>query len=969
MRKHTLWLLLLFPLSTFAQAEFNQFYSIENLLSKELIKSVAKDKEGYLWIATDEGVLRYDGYQTNLFYRELPSPFTKGFIKRKNDQFYVVSDFGVIEIEEVSDSVHFKPLSIGGKVYNEPLNYPKSAFEDSQGNLWIGEMSSLGKYSDNGIKKFDLGEEFRSINYHRTFSFAEDAFGNLWIAPFKGPLLFYDRQKDELERINLDVAITEVCGITNVRGDYLLIGGREGLIKVKVDSDHRILSTELISNVKNISTVKCIYNRHIYVGTWTDGLYYQDYSISSSLEKISSVGFSDIVDLYFDSLTEELWVSGSENIGLFKSSIVSTIHAVGQNRIESIAFDESNGIYYSVGEQMFYLNNAQATEAHHILSSQNTYFERLLVEKNRVWVGDAFGAIFYHDIHTGKQHYLMKGTVNFSIQYLMQDRLGNKWFAGHSKGLIRVDSKDSLKIYENLAQSVLTRESKDLGLFCVSNGKKNLLSKHDPLRDEFNSVPLKFDFECAEDLVLNDFQFDNQNNIWLASDEGLLRAEFKDNEYSIVTKVSIPGLNEDEPVRAVAFVDDYLCFAISQGLVIFKDGEYILFTQDSGLPSKILQERGIMPDQQGNLFVSTAKGLAFIGKDAIKFNTTVAPHTTTLLINGQAITSAEAITVKYPYKTKVEAEFNSLSYPATNIMYQTRILGIDRNWTLPSGNRTLNVLGFSEGKYTIEMRAREDGKLWSEPRSITLEISKPWYRTWWAIGLFAVTGFATVVIATQVHNNNLIRQKKKLQKTVDERTEQIHQQNNEIIEQQKKLIQQKEELIAKNEAVYKSQQALVEADMNYLQLKEKQLQDQIEYKNKQITTHALNILQKNETLKHLKAQLEEIVKNSNKISIGEIRKTVKTIDESFKLDKDWDDFKFYFEQIHTGFYSKLNISYPDLTPLELRHCALIRLNLTLAECASILGISNDSIKVSRTRLRKKLNLNQNQSLTDFLMGI
>ncbi|HEX5170815.1 MAG TPA: hypothetical protein VFW11_16690, partial [Cyclobacteriaceae bacterium] len=99
------------------------------------------------------------------------------------------------------------------------------------------------------------------------------------------------------------------------------------------------------------------------------------------------------------------------------------------------------------------------------------------------------------------------------------------------------------------------------------------------------------------------------------------------------------------------------------------------------------------------------------------------------------------------------------------------------------------------------------------------------------------------------------------------------------------------------------------------------------------------------------------------------RKTVKTIDESFKLDKDWDDFKFYFEQIHTGFYSKLNVSYPELTPLELRHCALIRLNLTLAECASILGISNDSIKVSRTRLRKKLDLAPNQSLTEFIMGI
>jgi DNA-binding CsgD family transcriptional regulator len=302
-------------------------------------------------------------------------------------------------------------------------------------------------------------------------------------------------------------------------------------------------------------------------------------------------------------------------------------------------------------------------------------------------------------------------------------------------------------------------------------------------------------------------------------------------------------------------------------------------------------------------------------------------------------------------------------------MYQTRIVGIDNEWSYPSTSRNLNVVGFSEGKYSIEFRAREDGKLWSDSLRLNLVIEKPWYRTWWAMLLFIGSGLSTILLATKIHNNNLIKQKKNLQKTIDARTQQLNQQNNEIIEQQKRLIQQKEELIAKNEAVYKSQQALVEADMNYMQLKEKQLQDEILYKNKQITTHALNILQKNETLKHLRDQLAEIVKSNHRISIPEIKKTMKTIDDSFRLDKDWEDFKFYFEQIHTGFYSKLNLNYPELTPLELRHCALIRLNLNLIECASILGISNDSIKVSRTRLRKKLSLIPNQSLTEFVMGI
>jgi hypothetical protein len=124
-------------------------------------------------------------------------------------------------------------------------------------------------------------------------------------------------------------------------------------------------------------------------------------------------------------------------------------------------------------------------------------------------------------------------------------------------------------------------------------------------------------------------------------------------------------------------------------------------------------------------------------------------------------------------------------------MYQTRIVGIDNEWSFPSTNRNLNVVGFSEGKYTIEIRAREDGKLWSDLSHLTLVIDKPWYRTWWAMILFIGSGLSTILLATKIHNNNLIRQKKKLQQTIEDRTQQLNQQNNEIIEQQKSLSNKK----------------------------------------------------------------------------------------------------------------------------------------------------------------------------------
>jgi hypothetical protein len=453
-----------------------------------------------------------------------------------------------------------------------------------------------------------------------------------------------------------------------------------------------------------------------------------------------------------------LWIAGSENIGVLKSSIVSTVNAVGQNRIESVAFDDTNGIYYSIGEQIFYLKNINDQHITPLLASKETYFERLVYEKNRVWIGDAFGAISYYDLHNNTQHTLSKGTVNFSIQYLMNDNSGNKWLAGNPKGLIRVDAKDSLHLYNGLNQTVLTRESSNYELFCGSNGKEFLLARYESLHDRFDFLDLAYKFDCPDNLILNDFQFDDNGSIWLATDDGLLKIEKTKGEYGDVQKVIIKGLNPNEPVRAIAFSGDYLCFANARGLVIYKDNDYILFTQDSGLPSKILQERGLVLDNDENLVVATAKGLAFIKKEAIQFKRTSAPQVKTLSINGKSISSDDPQLLNSQHKSKVELEFISLSYPASNIMYQTRIVGIDNEWSFPSTNRNLNVVGFSEGKYTIEIRAREDGKLWSDLSHLTLVIDKPWYRTWWAMILFIGSGLSTILLATKIHNNNLIRQ-------------------------------------------------------------------------------------------------------------------------------------------------------------------------------------------------------------------
>jgi ligand-binding sensor domain-containing protein len=960
-------IVLLFASPAFAQIRYNQFYSIENVFSRELIKSIAKDGEGYVWIATDDGVLRYDGFQTSAFYRGLPSVYTKAFLRRKNGQFCVLSDFGLSQIIQRNDSIYFRPLQIGEFVFDQELNYPKSVYEDREGNVWIGEHNAIVRLNADGFRRFELGEDFRSIDYHRSFSFTEDAFGNLWIAPFKGPMLWFDREREVMVPVDLDVPAQQFRAISAVKGDHLLVGAANGLLILKIDSDHRILESRLDERLTGISSIVVLNDKDVFVGTRTSGLHYFSLDrLPPDFEHLSNVPIANIVDLYPDPDREELWITGDENLGLIKPSVVSALQSVGPTRVESLALGQGDDFYFSTGERLLRVGGKDATPEL-VLEVTDNYFERLYLEASRLWIGDAFGGISTLDIATNRRHQILEGN-NVAIRDLYRDRHGNKWFTGHSGGLIRIDVHDSLTFFPELNQSVLVRESPDGGLYCGSNGKRKLISRWDAASQTFLPLDLTFNFASPDSITLRDMQFDSLGTLWVGTDEGLMRITNDGSGHPVVEKVVFEGLDPNDPVRALAIDKHYLYLAHAQGLLVSRGDEYILFDQSSGLPSRIFEERGLVFGRDGNLLVATAKGMAVIRVNAITFRRTETPLVRTLRVNGATVDLESVAENRFPYNSSVEASFISLAYPASNIVYQTRVAG-SQAWSEPSSNRNLNVFRFQEGLHAVEVRAREHGKLWSTPLVIPVTVSQPWYRTWWAMVGFVALGLGTIVAATQIHNLNLIRQKRSLRRIVEERTAEINRQKNEIIEQQLKIIQQKEELIAKNEAVYRSQQALAEADLNYMQLKEKQLREQIEFKNKQITTHALNIIQKNESLRKLKGHLETMAKHNGRIALTDIRRTLRIIDDSFRLDKDWEDFSLYFEQVHSGFYSKLKLSYPDLTPHELRHCALIRLNLTLAECASIMGISHDSIKVARSRLRKKLKLAPDQSLTRFILAI
>lgn len=91
----TIMLICFIPHVSYSQQNPYQFYNIDKIRSNEVIKGIIKDEKGFVWLATDQGVLRYDGRETTIFQKGLPSPFAKKFLKRRNGRLLVLTDFDI----------------------------------------------------------------------------------------------------------------------------------------------------------------------------------------------------------------------------------------------------------------------------------------------------------------------------------------------------------------------------------------------------------------------------------------------------------------------------------------------------------------------------------------------------------------------------------------------------------------------------------------------------------------------------------------------------------------------------------------------------------------------------------------------------------------------------------------------------------------------------------------------------------
>jgi len=179
-----------------------------------------------------------------------------------------------------------------------------------------------------------------------------------------------------------------------------------------------------------------------------------------------------------------------------------------------------------------------------------------------------------------------------------------------------------------------------------------------------------------------------------------------------------------------------------------------------------------------------------------------------------------------------------------------------------------------------------------------------------------------------------------------------------LLKQEKKLSQLK---------IYNQEKELVKLSQDNVSTK-KRLEEELEHINRELTTTAMKIMQNNEMLIELKESLLS-VEIKNKTSQKKIDTIISKINSIINNDSSWEQFVLHFNDVHPSFFKILKTQYPNITGKELKHCAFVKINLSVKEVAIMMNVTVGAVEKARSRIKTKFNLNKNISLEDFIIQL
>ena len=262
-------------------------------------------------------------------------------------------------------------------------------------------------------------------------------------------------------------------------------------------------------------------------------------------------------------------------------------------------------------------------------------------------------------------------------------------------------------------------------------------------------------------------------------------------------------------------------------------------------------------------------------------------------------------------------------------LFRYKLEGYSNNWSEWSEDAKVSYNNLKFGTYTLSAQAMVGDVMSKKVHEISFKILRPWY-----FSTPLLLGYVAIMVL--------------LFRLINSRYTKFYRREQEkLIEDNRRKLNLME--LKQNEEI--------------MRIKNEQLQDNIEQKNKELAISTMAMIKKNQFMNALLNDLEPAVENPT------VSRVVRTIKRSLKNDDDWEFFEQAFDNADKDFLKRLKELHPALTNHDLKLCAYLRLNLSSKEIAPLLNISVKSVDIKRYRLRKKMDLKHNQNLTEYILSL
>lgn len=587
-----------------ANGQTGIFYSTDKDISNSLINGIYQDKRNYLWIATEDGLNKFDGIKFTVY---------------KNDP---------------NDTTSLKN------------NYVRCLFEDSQNRFWVGCINGLQQF-DRKTNKFEEVQLFSSTNnriYPHIISIIEANDGSIWISTSGEGVLKMSKNNDKIFQtasyINSKLPTPHLTFIFQDSSEKFWIGTANfGLYLYDASTDQMhsfsIQNQKIGSN--EISVITEDKDKNIFVGTLSGGLYQFDRKNFSFIPIKDNAGYESLTikSLFFDNEQNRLLV-GTDGQGLRKLNykthqleniqINSSPFDFSKTKVHSILRDNAGNLWFGLFQKGVFLvrnNPYQFNYIGHKSYSQNLIGTSCIAsvfkdKNNTLWIGTDNDGLFQLRNDTKKSiHYAHTNhprSVPNTVSAIVELGNGEMWLGSFSLGLALFDKHTGHCTYYNNIPPHIQSNNWSIKINClIKDNQDNLwIGTHGGGLYVFDTSSRTYIKHYGSNAISNEWIcslfMDKKGRIWVGTYKG----------YSIIDTKNSRIQNNVASELSNAVIYTISCDKTGNMWIGTTEGLYVLdgkngtllgkYTTEDGLPSNVIC--GIVEDDQQNIWLSTHNGLS-----------------------------------------------------------------------------------------------------------------------------------------------------------------------------------------------------------------------------------------------------------------------------------------------------------------------------------------------------------------------